>query len=167
MYGEHVDVDAFLGRCLLARVATRGPTVRPVWFIWEEGSFWWLTDTKNVLAKSVTAGEAIALVVDVCDVDTGEVVHVFARGLAAIVPVDIDRAKRKFARYLGPDEGAWDPRFVASLSVPTTRMIRFTPEQLRASDVSFLVQRKRQDEGAASTRCSTRPRSSLRSDRGR
>jgi hypothetical protein len=94
-----------------------------------------------VLAKSVAAGEDIALVVDECDVDTGEVVHVFARGRAEVVPVDVARAKRKFARYLGPDEASWDPRFVPSLSLPTTRMIRFTPERMSASDVSFEVSR--------------------------
>lgn len=140
MYGEPVDIDAFLARPLLARVATSGPTVRPVWFIWEDGSFWWLTDTKNRLAKSVDAGEELALVVDECNVQTGEVVHVFARGGASIVPVDVARAKRKFARYLGPDESLWDQRFVPSLTLPTTRMIRFTPEQMRAADVSFTIE---------------------------
>lgn len=87
--------------------------------------------------------------VDECNIDTGEVVHVFARGKAAIVPVNVDRAKRKFARYLGPNEDTWDPRFVESLSIPTTR-IKFTPEQLTASDVSFVVRRKwRSDERTA------------------
>ncbi len=30
------DVDAFLAQPLIARGATVGPTVRPVWYIWEE-----------------------------------------------------------------------------------------------------------------------------------
>jgi len=34
------DLDAFLQRRLVAHVATVGPTVRPVWYLWEEGSFW-------------------------------------------------------------------------------------------------------------------------------
>jgi hypothetical protein len=37
------DVDAFLREPLTARLATGGPTVRPVWFLWEEGAFWVLT----------------------------------------------------------------------------------------------------------------------------
>lgn len=156
MRGQPVDVDAFLARPLLARVATPGPTVRPVWFIWEDGSFWWLTDTKNVLAKSVAAGDEIALVVDECDVDTGEVIHVFARGTAMVVPVDVDRAKRKFARYLGPDAEAWDPRFVESLSVSTTRMIKFTPERVRAADASFVVSRKWRADGDSAASASKR-----------
>ena len=37
------DVEAFLAQPLLARVATAGPAIRPAWFLWEDGSFWWLT----------------------------------------------------------------------------------------------------------------------------
>ncbi len=37
-------VDAILRRPLVARVATDGPTVRPVWFLWEESAVWWITD---------------------------------------------------------------------------------------------------------------------------
>jgi hypothetical protein len=37
------DVEAFLAQPLTARVAAAGPTVRPVWFLWEDGAFWWLT----------------------------------------------------------------------------------------------------------------------------
>jgi hypothetical protein len=37
------DVDAFLAQPLTARVATSGPTVRPTWYLWEDGAFWILT----------------------------------------------------------------------------------------------------------------------------
>ncbi|GHA04301.1 hypothetical protein [Streptomyces purpurascens] len=39
------DVDAFLRRPLTARLATNGPTVRPVWFLWEEDAFWTTSTT--------------------------------------------------------------------------------------------------------------------------
>ena len=32
---DDFDVDEFLAQPLVARVATNGPTVRPVWFLWE------------------------------------------------------------------------------------------------------------------------------------
>jgi hypothetical protein len=32
---HHFDVDEFLQQPLTARTATNGPTVRPVWFLWE------------------------------------------------------------------------------------------------------------------------------------
>ncbi len=52
---------------LSTRVATNGPTLRPLWYLYESHSFYWLTDTANVLHRKVVAGEPIVLVVDVCD----------------------------------------------------------------------------------------------------
>jgi hypothetical protein len=141
VYGDTVDVNAFLQRPLLARVATNGPTLRPVWYLYERPTFFWLTDTSTHLHRAVLRSEPLVVVIDECDIGTGEVIHVRARGQAEIIPVDRDRAMRKFARYLGPDESLWDPRFVPSLDVPSTRMCRFTPSSIEAADVSFIVRR--------------------------
>lgn len=140
VYGDKVDVNAFLQRPLVARVATSGPTLRPLWYLYDEPTFYWLTDTSNVLHRLVVAGEKLVLVIDVCDITTGEVVHVRARGVAEVIPVDRERAMRKFARYLGEDRSKWDPRFVPSLDLPSRRMCRFTPTSIDAADVSFTVQ---------------------------
>lgn len=139
MNGEPVDISTFLERPLVARVATNGPTLRPLWFLYEEPTFYWLTDTANVLHHAVLARERLILVVDECDVRTGEVIHVRARGYGEIIPVDRDRAMRKFSRYLGADQSQWDPRFVPSLDLLSTRMCRFTPDSIEAADVSFRV----------------------------
>lgn len=139
MHGDQVDIADFLQRPLVARVATNGPTLRPVWYLYEEPTFYWLTDTANYLHRAILAGEPLVLVVDECDVRTGEVVHVRARGIAQIIPVDRARALRKFARYLGADQSLWDPRFVPSLDLLSTRMCRFTPDSIEAADVSFNV----------------------------
>jgi nitroimidazol reductase NimA-like FMN-containing flavoprotein (pyridoxamine 5'-phosphate oxidase superfamily) len=80
------DVDRFLEQPLVARVATNGPTVRPVWFLWEDGAFWWLTGSWSRLAERLRADPAVALVVDTCDVVTGSVRQVQARGDAEICP---------------------------------------------------------------------------------
>ncbi len=32
------DLEGFLALALVAHVASSGPRVRPVWFVWEEGS---------------------------------------------------------------------------------------------------------------------------------
>ena len=40
------DLDGFLGQPLVARVATvgrTGPSVRPLWYLWEGRAFWWIT----------------------------------------------------------------------------------------------------------------------------
>jgi hypothetical protein len=75
--------------------------------------------------------ERLVLVVDVCDIATGKVIHVRARGFGEITPVDRTRAMKKSARYLGPDESRWDPRFVPSLKLPSTstsrRQVTWTP----------------------------------------
>ncbi|MFJ4767673.1 hypothetical protein ACIP88_00970 [Streptomyces uncialis] len=49
------DIDAFLGRPLTARVATDGPSVRPVWFLGEENAFWVLTGPCAKLFHRVNA----------------------------------------------------------------------------------------------------------------
>ncbi|MGH8975397.1 MAG: pyridoxamine 5'-phosphate oxidase family protein [Acidimicrobiia bacterium] len=139
MNGDDVDIDVFLQRPLMARIATNGPTLRAVWYIFEDGVFWWLTNTETVLSKAIAGGEPLVVVVDVCDIATGEVVYVRARGRAELLVVDRERALRKFARYLGPQQTEWDPRFVMSLDDPTARMARMSPTSIEAGDLSFVV----------------------------
>jgi aminoglycoside 6'-N-acetyltransferase len=138
--GEPFDVDAFLARSLVARVATAGPTVRPVWFLWEEGAFWWLTGAYARLPALLAQDPRVALVVDSCDLATGEVRQVTAHGEAELVDFDADRARRKLARYLGADETAWDPRFRTRFLLEPetgTRFVRLAPQRLRSTDLSF------------------------------
>ncbi len=143
MTAEHpFDIDAFLDRPLLARVAAAGPTVRPVWFLWEDGAFWWITGAYARLPTILTSDPRVALVVDSCDLCTGEVRQVTARGDAVVVPFDAERVRRKLVRYLGPNEEDWDPRFSGRyLSDPdqATRLVRLAPTQLTATDLSFSV----------------------------
>lgn len=98
------DVDAFLARPLVGRVATNGPTVRPVWYLWEDHAFWVLTGPWARLFTRVLADPSLALVVDECDLATGVVRQVIARGRGEFVPFDIPRGRRELVRYLGPDE---------------------------------------------------------------
>jgi hypothetical protein len=135
------DIDLFLSQPLTARVATEGPTVRPVWFLWEEGAFWVLTGPWAKLYDRVSAAPQIALVVDVCDVSTGLVRQVIARGRAELLPFDVPRGRRKLSRYLGMDESQWDPRFVRYLhddpDLRGTAWLRLAPSSLTARDLSY------------------------------
>ena len=137
------DVDSFLAQPLTARVATAGPTVRPTWYLWEDGAFWILSGPWSRLPGRVRAEPRIAVTVDVCDLATGLVRQVIARGRAEITPFDVPRGKRKLSRYLGPDESRWDPRFRAYLrDDPAERgtvWVRMKPESLRAKDLSYEV----------------------------
>ncbi|MBT2899665.1 MULTISPECIES: pyridoxamine 5'-phosphate oxidase family protein [unclassified Streptomyces] len=139
------DVDAFLSQPLTARIATDGPTVRPVWFLWEEGAFWVLTGPWTKLFHRVSADARIALVVDVCDIATGLVRQVIARGRAELVPFDVPRGRRKLVRYLGADESRWDARFHRYLhDDPDERgtvWLRLSPSSVTANDLSYTAAR--------------------------
>lgn len=104
------DVEGFLARPLVARVAAsgpNGPTVRPVWYLWEGGYFWWLTGGCSKLGQLLDVDPRVALVVDTSALERGEVLQVTAQGTAQLRPFDVDRARRWGRRYLGPDERHW------------------------------------------------------------
>ncbi|RMI44846.1 pyridoxamine 5'-phosphate oxidase family protein [Streptomyces triticirhizae] len=146
------SVDAFLARPLTARIATVGPTVRPVWFLWEEGAFWTLTGPWSRLQRHVLADPRVALVVDECDLTSGLVRQVIARGRAELLPFDVPRGRRKLSRYLGPDEGRWDARFIRYLHEDPersgARWLRLRPERLTAQDLSFQAEPGPEVEGS-------------------
>ena len=136
------DVDEFLKRPLTGRLASigrRGPAVRPVWYLWEGGSFWWLTGPWSNLAAQVDHDPRVALVVDVCDLARGDVKQVLARGRAELRPYDAGRADRKLSRYLGDDASTWDPsRFnVTEPPQPGTQFVELRPQELIAKDLSY------------------------------
>jgi len=137
------DVDAFLAQPLTARVATDGPTVRPTWYLWEGGAFWILTGPWTNLYGRVEADPAVALTVDVCDLTTGLVRQVIARGRAELLAFDVPRGKRKLSRYLGADETHWDSRFRHYLhddpAVRGTAWLCLRPAFLSAVDLSYQV----------------------------
>ncbi|WP_413471587.1 pyridoxamine 5'-phosphate oxidase family protein [Streptomyces sp. MB09-02B] len=141
MASHDFDVDDFLRQPLTARLATNGPTVRPVWFLWEDGAFWVLTGPWARLFDRVKEDPRLALVVDECDIATGRVQQVIARGRGELVPFDVPRGRRKLTRYLGTDEATWDTRFVHYLhddpAERGTMWLRLTPDSLTATDLSY------------------------------
>ncbi len=130
-------LDDFLSQPLVARVATTGPSVRPVWYLWEDDAFWWLTGGWSRLLAILERDARVAVVVDTCDLATGSVLQVVARGTAEPLPFDADRARRWGSRYLGPDERHWGRFAEGVFRDPTTRFLRLAPATLRARDLSF------------------------------
>ncbi|MFD6948569.1 pyridoxamine 5'-phosphate oxidase [Nocardiopsis sp. TSRI0078] len=132
------DVDAFLARPLVARVAVSdsfgAPTVRPVWFLWEEGAMWWLTGAYAKMSRFLEKDPRAALVVDACDLEELEFLQVIMRGEAEVVPYDEERSRRKLRRYLGEDESIWPTDFRDFDE--DTRFIRFVPERTIVQDLS-------------------------------
>lgn len=138
-----MDVNEFLAQPLVARVAANGPTgptIRPVWFLYEDGVFWWLTGSSySRLGELLTDDARIALVIDSCDLETGEVLAVTVSGQAEVSVLDPEIARRKLTKYLGPDIERWDERFRGAFDDPTTRLVFLRPEHSpRLRDLSFV-----------------------------
>jgi hypothetical protein len=134
------DLDRFLSEPLVARVAAAGPSVRAVWFLWEDGAFWWLTGSWSRLPSILKGDPRVALLVDTCELDTGDVRQLSAEGEAEIYQLDPGRACRILQRYLGADASRWPERFKGStFHDPATRMIRLEPGSLRARDLSYAL----------------------------
>jgi nitroimidazol reductase NimA-like FMN-containing flavoprotein (pyridoxamine 5'-phosphate oxidase superfamily) len=138
-----MDVDEFLRQPLVARVAVLGsagqPTVRPVWFLYEDGCFWWLTGSSYSRLENLLGFDSRAsIVVDTCDLATGQVMAVTASGRAIVHPFDPERTQRKLTKYLGPARDRWPERFQATFTDPTTRLVKLTPSRApRLRDLSF------------------------------
>jgi nitroimidazol reductase NimA-like FMN-containing flavoprotein (pyridoxamine 5'-phosphate oxidase superfamily) len=132
------DVEAFLARPLTARLATVGPSVRPVWYLWEDFAFWILTGSWSRIPSQIKRDARVAIVIDTCDLRTGEVLRVVANGSAELLPYDTERGFRKLSRYLGNQETTWDDRFQRYLrEVNEARWLRLSPTRLVATDLSF------------------------------
>jgi len=137
-----VRVEEFLKLPLVARVAAAGPagpTVRPVWFLYEDGTFWWLTGSSySRLGDLLAADPRVSLVVDSCDLRTGQVLAVTASGVATVHPFDAALTTRKLTKYLGPDAGHWPDMFRGTFDDPTTRLVALRPgHPLRLRDMSY------------------------------
>ncbi|RSM81608.1 pyridoxamine 5'-phosphate oxidase family protein [Kibdelosporangium aridum] len=133
------DVTAFLARPLVGRLATAGPVVRPVWFLWEDENFWVITGSWSRLPARLAANPRFELCVDTCDLVTGEVRQVIARGSGRVELFDLERGRRKLTRYFGPDQSTWPERFsfTEDANAQGVRWARLVPDSLRVADMSY------------------------------
>jgi hypothetical protein len=143
---QDFDIDDFLAQPLTARLATARPAVRPIWYLWEESRFWILTGPRSQVPEEVRKNPEVALVIDTCDLATGECLQVVARGRGELRPFDRERGQRKLERYLGSDPSIWDPRFRRYLShEPGARWLTIAPYALTARDLSFAPSKQQQE----------------------
>lgn len=137
-----MDISEFLAQPLVARLAVTGkdghPTVRPVWFLFEDQTFWWLTGSSYSRLQDLLAIDPrVSLVVDSCDLITGRVLAVTARGRAVVHALDPQRAARKLTKYLGPAQ-PWPSKFQGVLTDPTARLVSLRPAHgLVLRDLSY------------------------------
>lgn len=138
------DPEDVLRLPLVANLATcaadGAPRNAPVWFHWEVGALFMLSDEGASSVRRIGHDSRVA--VEIVDYDNaqGLMRHVGLRGRATVIPMDRALFRRLLARYLGLDETAWNPWFlenIARISDPKGRLIRLMPDSIFTNDVSF------------------------------
>ncbi|ANZ36521.1 hypothetical protein BBK82_11045 [Lentzea guizhouensis] len=132
-----MDVDEFLKKPLNAYISLNGPSVRPTWFLWEDGAFWISSGPWAKWWQTLDEDPKVALVVDDFDVATGRVEKVTAKGKGEVHEIDVERAKRLYSRYVGEDESRWDPMFHEVIHGEGAVLIRIEPEWMKGMDLSY------------------------------
>jgi nitroimidazol reductase NimA-like FMN-containing flavoprotein (pyridoxamine 5'-phosphate oxidase superfamily) len=137
------EVDAFLAEPITAQLATNGPTIRPIWYQWEDGAFWVISGPWAKLFTRVQSDPEIALCVDVGDFAGGRVMQVCAYGTVEVTQYDIERVRRMLHRYLGPDEASWSDSpddyraYLRDGGPPGAVLLRLAPRKLIALNFSY------------------------------
>jgi nitroimidazol reductase NimA-like FMN-containing flavoprotein (pyridoxamine 5'-phosphate oxidase superfamily) len=137
------DVDTVLAEPNPIIVATNGPSVRPMWYQWEDGSFWVISGPWAKLFSRIQTDPTLALLIDIEERHKGRIYQVMVRGNAEITPYDIPRARRMLHRYLGPDESAWStapddyPGYLREPGPPGAVWLKIEPTSLRTFNFSY------------------------------
>jgi hypothetical protein len=133
------DLDEFLSRPLYAHLAHdsgSGPRESPVWFRWDGRALWIIGGT--TFPENLRREPRCAIGVVDWDPATGLSQHVGLRGRAEVLPFDTEVARAIFAKYFGPDEAGWDPRFREDIEGETgVPLVRFIPETVVMRDQSY------------------------------
>lgn len=137
------EIEAFLAEPITAQLATNGPTIRPMWFQWENGAFWIISGPWAKLFSRVQKDPQVALCVDVGDFDAGRVLQVCAYGAVEIHPYDVELARRLLHRYLGSDEASWSDSpddyraYLRDGGPPGAVLLRLEPRKMTALNFSY------------------------------
>ncbi|MEQ8484229.1 MAG: pyridoxamine 5'-phosphate oxidase family protein [Pseudomonadales bacterium] len=137
------DPQSVLSRPLIAILSTLAgdgaPRNAPVWYHWDAGALWMLSDDTASSARRIASDPRVS--VEIVDYDNrqGVLRHLGLRGRATIEPMDPDLFRRLLTRYLGPEPG-WNRWFidqVARIDDPSGRLIRLAPDNIYTNDVSY------------------------------
>lgn len=137
------DLDAFLAEGNPIMVATNGPTIRPLWYQWEDGCFYLISGPWAKLFGRIQKDPKLALLIDIEERDKGRIYQVMASGNAEITPYDIPRARRMLHRYIGPDESKWStapddyPGYLREPGPPGAVWLKIKPTMLKTFNFSY------------------------------
>lgn len=125
---------------MLATSSAAGPRIAPMWFSWEDGVLWLPSDAGSSSVQRLADDPRVAVEIVSFDAAAGTLLHLGLRGRAEVRPMDVPRFKRLLRKYLGPDEAAWNPWFVAEIARfddTAGRLIRIAPESVFTNNASF------------------------------
>ena len=142
------EIDAFLNSVHLARVATVRPDGRPhvvpVWYLWEDGCFYFETSRSAVKANNLRSNPNIAITVDITEGGL-RLRYVILEGQATLIE-NKDTVKklteRIYSRYVGV-EALQTPTLIEMLDVDNL-IVRLKPakfitmDQLNPTELSAL-----------------------------
>jgi hypothetical protein len=138
--GDSFDLDEFLARPLIAHFATAsadGPCESPLWFLWEEGSIWFIGTTRDSFPKRVEDEPRCAISFVDFALERGVLLHVGTRGSATVTALDDGRLHRLLRRYLGEDRARWHQAFVQAVIDKIDLTVRFVPGTVVMRDQSY------------------------------
>jgi PPOX class probable F420-dependent enzyme len=142
------EIDAFLNGVHLARVATVRPDgrphVAPVWYLWEDGCFYFETSHSAVKANNLRSNPNIAITVDISEGGL-RLRYVILEGQATLIENKgtVKRlTERIYSRYVGV-EALQTPTLIEMLEVDNL-IVRLKPtkfitmDQLNPTELSAL-----------------------------
>ncbi|GAA5074172.1 pyridoxamine 5'-phosphate oxidase family protein [Roseibacterium beibuensis] len=140
---ETFDPEELLRLPLMANLSTLAvdgaPRNAPVWYHWENGALWMLSNVSASSVQRISRDPRAAVEIVQYDNARGILRHLGLRGEAVIEPMDPELFRRLLRRYLGP-EPDWNPWFIANVARiddPDGRLIRLSPETIFTNDASF------------------------------
>ncbi len=133
----------FLAKPLFAHLASAsqdGPRGSSVWFLWEDGIIWIISNHKtDSFPHRLELDPRCSVGIVDYNHASGLVQQVGLRGRATVEPFDPERARRLLRRYLGADERRWPTRFVQVFDNPDSLLVRFDPEIAVIRDQSYVL----------------------------
>lgn len=120
----------------LATIYDDGPRDSPLWFLYEEEKIWLFGRDRDSFIKRLQTDPRCAMSVVDFNLESGLLLHVGIRGMAALHPVDREKLKRFVSKYLG-DETSWNRWFFEEVVEPINAMVEVQAKTIVAKDVSF------------------------------
>ena len=132
------EMDAFLARPLVARLATVRPNgtpqVVPMWFIWEKGAMYMSTRVNAAKLKHIRANPHVAVVVDVMEAPLRNK-SVNIDGTAQIETDNVKQVVEKiYRKYVGP-KAMKGPLAQHNMNEPRV-VLKITPKHIISIDTT-------------------------------